>query len=188
MDIVLNNISKSFNGKVVLDDFSTVLKDKSFNYIMGESGSGKTTLLNIIMGFEKPDKGFINGIENRKISVVFQEDRLCEEFNAVTNIKLVTDKKKAEITNEFKRVGLGGDLNKPVLNLSGGMRRRVAIVRAMMAESDIVILDEPLKGLDDETKKTVIEYIKSFVKNKLVIMVTHDKDETLFAEGSILKM
>lgn len=188
MDIILKNLNKSYNGIKVLENLSAVFFDKKINYVMGESGVGKTTLLNIIMGIELPDSGEVEGIINRKISAVFQEDRLCEDFNSITNIRLVCNLDKEFIAKELGKVGLWEHLNKPVSKLSGGMRRRVAIVRAMLADSDIIVLDEPLKGLDDETKKHVIEYIKEKINNKLIIMITHDKDETLSIDGEIFNM
>lgn len=188
MNIVIENLNKSYNDKCVINNLSAEFRDGQFNYIMGESGGGKTTLLNIIMGLEKLDSGKIEGVRNRKISAVFQEDRLCEEFNSVVNVRLVTDKDSKTIINALKAVGLANDLNKPVANLSGGMRRRVAIVRAMLADFEIVILDEPLKGLDEDTRNNVIDYIKLNTKGKLVIMVTHDQDETSFSKGNILRM
>lgn len=188
MDIVIENLCKKFNEKSIIENINVVFMDKKFNYIMGESGGGKTTLLNILMGLENFDSGNIKGIQGRNIATVFQEDRLCEDFNSITNVRLVTNMDKNIIADELAMVGLGKDLHKPVIKLSGGMRRRVAIVRAMLADSEILILDEPLKGLDDETKKNVIEYIKIKAENKLVIMVTHDEDEILFNNGTILRL
>ena len=85
-------------------------------------------------------------------------------------------------------VGLDGSQEKPIKKLSGGMKRRVAIVRAILSESDILILDEPLKGLDEETKKIVFEYIKIRKNNRLIVMVTHDEQETFYIKGSIYNM
>ena len=102
MDIEIKKMSKKYDDKIVLSDLSLVLKDNNFNYIMGESGSGKTTLLNILMGLEEKDSGEIIGLDGRKISAVFQEDRLCEDFSAVKNIKLVCNYNSDYIKKRIK--------------------------------------------------------------------------------------
>ena len=103
---------------------------------MGKSGLGKTTLLRILMGLEKYDAGSIEGMENKKISAVFQEDRLCENLSAVTNVAIVCEKNVTlqEIRKELENIGLSGSTEKPVKELSGGMKRRVAIIRSIMAD------------------------------------------------------
>ncbi len=179
MDIQLNHISKRFGQNQVISDFDTVFQDGQISCLMGPSGIGKTTVINMLMGLMKPDGGEITGLKNRKIAAVFQEDRLIEHWNAVSNVKLVCDKTVTDedVYREFVQVGLEKNPNKPVSEFSGGMRRRVAIVRAMLAESELVILDEPFKGLDEELKSHVIEYIKERTKGKTVIIVTHDKED-----------
>ena len=157
---------------------------------MGKSGLGKTTLLRILMGLEKYDAGSIEGMENKKISAVFQEDRLCENLSAVTNVAIVCEKNATlqEIRKELENIGLSGSTEKPVRELSGGMKRRVAIIRSIMADSDIVVFDEPFKGLDVETRKTAIEYLKKKLKDRTVIMVTHDIDEALSLNCKIINL
>lgn len=179
MDIQLNHISKRFGQNQVISDFDAVFQDGQISCLMGPSGIGKTTVINMLMGLMKPDGGEITGLKNRKIAAVFQEDRLIEHWNAVSNVKLVCDKTVTDedVYREFAQVGLEKNPNKPVSEFSGGMRRRVAIVRAMLAESELVILDEPFKGLDEELKSHVIEYIKERTKGKTVIIVTHDKED-----------
>lgn len=190
MDICINNISKSFGDKVVIRNFSTTLYEHQYNCIMGPSGCGKTTLLNILMGLLKPDSGTVTGVPNKK-SAVFQEDRLCESFNAISNIRMVCPKKPdtATIREHLASIGLKEDsIYQPVSKLSGGMRRRVAIVRAMLAESGIIFLDEPFKGLDSETKKTVMQYVKDNSRGRTVIMVTHDEAEVAELNGNLITM
>jgi len=180
MDIKLKNITKSFNGEIVLDGFNEVIKENQFTCIMGESGIGKTTLINIIMGLIKQDYGEITGLEGKKISVVFQEDRLCEGFDAITNIKLVASRgiSDQEIIDVLENLGLGDSLNKKVSLFSGGMKRRLAIARALVAESEIVIMDEPFKGLDKELYINTIDYVKEKLKDKTVIVITHREEES----------
>ena len=122
---------------------------------MGPSGIGKTTLAKILMGLTKPDKGRIEGMTGRKLAAVFQEDALIEHWDAVKNIQLVCQGSisREMIQDEFDCIGLKDYNDKPVSQLSGGMRRRVAILRSIMAESDFIIMDEPFKGLDDGLKE-----------------------------------
>jgi len=178
--IKLINVSKSFGDKAVFTDYSLELDLGKAYCIMGESGCGKTTLLNLIMGLTKPNKGEIS-VPNAKISAVFQEDRLCEDFSAVSNVVAVTGKSmKNEIIELLKELGLEGSEYLPVSQLSGGMRRRVAIARALLAEFDILILDEPFKGLDDCTREKTADVILSRLQNKTLLVATHDiRDEEL---------
>ncbi len=189
MDIVISELSKSYGENIVLDGFSAVISENKMTFIMGPSGCGKTTLINILMGLVSEDKGTITGVPTHK-SVVFQEDRLCESFNAVSNVRLVCDKKikDEEIYTHLDQIGLKDDLAKPVIELSGGMRRRVAVVRAILAKSDIIFMDEPFKGLDDKTKVKTMQYVVDNTKNKTVIIVTHDIDEADYLGGEIITM
>ena len=179
MNIQLKDIMKSYNNTVVLNKLDIEIKEHQITCIMGPSGVGKTTLINILMGLVEADSGSIAGLSGKKFTAVFQENRLCESINAIKNVQLVCEKKitDLQITDEFREVGLSDYENKSVSELSGGMKRRVAIVRAMLPESDIIIMDEPFKGLDEELKKQVIDYVKYKTKGKTVIIITHDKEE-----------
>lgn len=185
MDIEMFHVSKWFDTNLVLKDFDAVFTEGQVNCLMGASGIGKTTVINLLMGLMKQDSGEIRGIEGRRIAAVFQEDRLIEHFDAIKNVRLVCDKSvTAEfVEQEFQMVGLEEYKNKPVIKMSGGMRRRVAIVRALLCESDLVIMDEPFKGMDEALKNKVIEYTRQRTKGKTVIFVTHDKDEVRLLEA-----
>lgn len=176
MDIEISNINKSYGNHKVLDSYTATFKRGETSCIMGESGSGKTTLLNILMGLVKKDSGNINGLNNRKIAAVFQEDRLCENLSALVNIKLICGNMytSKDYTKAFNDVGLHNCEDKAVKELSGGMKRRVAILRAVMSKPDILFMDEPFKGLDDETYKDVIKYVLNNKDNTTIIMVSHD--------------
>lgn len=190
LPIELKNITKKFGDKVVLSDFSAVFKDDTINCIMGTSGSGKTTIINIILGFVKPDNGIITGAEGKRISIVFQEDRLLNWLNAVDNVSFVCGNavSKDEITDMLNNLGLSGSTNESVSKLSGGMKRRVAIARALLFPAEIIILDEPFKGLDEDTKYNVMDIVKKYIKNKCVIFVTHDKDEAEYLGAEIINI
>ncbi|MFV0439759.1 MAG: ATP-binding cassette domain-containing protein [Lachnospirales bacterium] len=176
-DIVLKKICKNFGEKHILNNYSMTYKANSFNVFTGKSGCGKTTLLKIIMGIEPIDSGEILGIEDKKISVVFQENRLCENLTAYRNVKLVCEyMTDDEIKKAFERVGLLEDMYTVVKNLSGGMKRRVAILRGILHECDILFLDEPFKELDYQTFEDVRNFVFEKSSNKTVICVSHNKN------------
>ena len=187
-DILVRALCKQFEGKTVLRDFSASFAAGQTTCVMGRSGCGKTTLLNILMGFLAPDAGQITGIPPC-LSAVFQEDRLLDGFCARTNISFVCPQLSAqEIDRHLAAVGLTMDAAQPVSELSGGMRRRVAIVRAVLANGDLLLLDEPFKGLDESTRAMVAEYLRTETAGRTVIMVTHDPDEVALMGGRLLKM
>jgi len=186
--IEITNLTKSFGEKVVLNSFNATFK-QGVTCIMGESGIGKTTLVNLILGLVKPDSGEIKGTEGRVVSCVFQENRLIEQLSAVKNVMLVCDKsKKAEVETLLCQMGLEDSLCCPVSTLSGGMKRRVAIVRAIINPADIYIFDEPFKELDDARKDKVIEIIKQHTQSAVTIFITHDVNDAKAMGGKIIKM
>lgn len=189
MDIRLDKITARYGEKDVLKNFSAVFREKQTTVVMGSSGLGKTTLLNVLMGILRPVSGTLSGMPE-KISVVFQEDRLFEEFSAIENVRAVLRRKQdtSRVEDSLKEIGLADSMEMPVSKLSGGMRRRVAIVRALLADSDVLLLDEPFKGLDTETKGMVIRFLLEHAKDKTVIVVTHDEDEAKMLGGSILSL
>ncbi len=188
MGIKINQLSKKYGENQVLKDYTVNFEEGSITTIMAPSGTGKTTLLRILAGIEKADSGNIIGMENKRISMVFQEDRLCENLSSLSNIRLVCDNSvsKLQITQSLQAAGLIGIEMQPVCELSGGMKRRVALVRALIVPCDVLILDEPFKGLDEENKKNIIQFTKDKCKGKTVIMVTHDEEEALLMGGKII--
>ena len=129
-----------------------------------------------------------------KVSVLFQEDRLCEDASAYENITLVLERKKTRtqkdaqkhhVEQEAAQVGITvEDLTQNVMELSGGMRRRIALLRALLYDADCVILDEPFKGLDAATKQIVMQYVKEKTAGKTTFLVTHDSAEADFFGGN----
>lgn len=180
MPIILKNISKSYGENTVLDNVNIEIPDCGIFGIFGPSGCGKTTLLRIICGLEKPDSGEITGA--KKFSVVFQEDRLMPTLTALGNVAAVSDNETAKLWLE--RVGLAESLDKLPSELSGGMKRRVAVARALAFDAEALILDEPFKGLEAELKESIAKLICEYAQNKPVILVTHDEYARTLAKKS----
>lgn len=175
----LSGVCKSFGDKVILKDFSYDFKESGLVIIKGPSGCGKTTLLRLIADLEKADSGEI--IKNGVISLLFQEDRLLPWLSAIENVTCVMSGKSAEKKDEAKKlldfVGLEGEENERIENLSGGMKRRVAFARALALCPDVLLLDEPFNGLDLETKQKLVDITLRYSQKHLVIMVTHSSED-----------
>lgn len=181
----IQHLCKSFDGKVVLDHVSLALESGGTACLMAPSGRGKTTLLRCIAGLETPDSGQITDLPER-IAYVFQEDRLCDGFSAVDNIRLVTGKAlgEGEIRRHLEELGLAGSLDQPVRELSGGMRRRVVISRAVCFGAGLLLLDEPFKGLDDEARQQTADYILRHRGAAAILCVTHDREDAAALGGA----
>ena len=179
--IVMEQLCKSYGDKRVLRDFSAVLVPGKTTSLMAPSGAGKTTLLRLLMGLEKPDRGRILGLEGLRLSAVFQEDRLCGGLSAGANLRLVNPRLERRAAEEaLAAVGLGGLGDQRTAEFSGGMRRRVAILRALLAEYDLLLMDEPFRGLDEETRALVMEDTRRRTAGRTVLLVTHDPAEARF--------
>ena len=170
----LFRVTKSFEGKSVLEDFSVWMAPGETVALMGASGCGKSTAGKLMLGLLRADVGEIKG--PKRMGAVFQEDRLCKAFDAVTNIAMVTgDRKAAE--EALADVGLADVGGKPVAALSGGMKRRVAIVRALLSDGELLVLDEPFTGLDEANKQQMIRYVKEKIQGRSVLLITHSAGE-----------
>ena len=171
----LKNIDFSYGEDKVLHKFNLTVNDGECVCLSGPSGCGKTTVLKLVMGLLKPDSGEISGV--KRPSVVFQEDRLLSSFSLITNVLLppLADERKTVAIELLKEANLGDSIHEKVRNLSGGMKRRAAIVRALCFEGDLLILDEPFNGIDAENKRIIAAIIKReyLDKGKPVLMVSH---------------
>jgi NitT/TauT family transport system ATP-binding protein len=187
--IKMTGIKKSYDKGKVLDGVNFSL-NAGITCLMGASGIGKTTLAHILAGLTKADGGRIDGVQNIKVSMVFQEDRLLSSESALINILFVAGKKQAKRAIQLlNHAGLGSDLDKKANELSGGMKRRVALCRALMAEHELLILDEPFKGLDDETKAIIIDMVRTHAaKNPrtAILCITHDGAEAAALGGAVV--
>jgi len=156
---------------------------------MGPSGIGKTTLVRIIAGLTTPDSGEIIGITGKQFSIVFQEDRLLGWESAYTNVMLVTTNTNKNLAKQMlTQAGLGDSIHKKAAQLSGGMKRRVCICRALIAAYDVLILDEPFKGLDSGIKPTIMRMVRQYAQGKTVLCITHDREEAAFLGGYLVEL
>jgi len=186
--IQFRDITKTYDGKKILDGINLLIDTASDSrdvILRGPSGIGKTTLLRIMAGLETADSGSIEitmgeaagGGGKLRIGMVFQENRLLEQFTAVENVTCVDPLISRVRAREALRNVLEEEaLDKPVRELSGGMQRRVAIVRAMLPASDLLIMDEPLTGLDAETRDRVIAYIMDNKGRRPLVIASHDTE------------
>ena len=176
MTIRIEHLSKSYDHIPIFQNVSLELEEGGVYCLMAPSGAGKTTLLRILMGLEAPDAGRVEGLDGRPISAVFQEDRLCENLSPLSNLRMVCRRRPArqQLIEQLEKVALAGCEEKPVRELSGGMKRRVSILRALLAEFDVLFLDEPFKGLDAETYGKVTDYVREQIKGRTAILVSHD--------------
>ena len=178
--ILITNLSKSYGETVVFRDFSARLPLGETTVITGVSGGGKTTLLRLILGLETPDGGEIAGVPARR-AAVFQEDRLCPQLTAVQNVELVLPEEKTQyktkIVSDFQRFGYDEQaLALPARKLSGGQKRRAALLRALWAGCDTLLLDEPFTGMDPETMKKAAALLKERRGERAVLLATHDRE------------
>ncbi len=163
---------KSFGSKEVLRDISLELQDGSSYIIEGPSGIGKTTLMRILSGL---DADFEGSIENpyRSPIVLFQENRLIENLSLISNLRAVSDDTD-RIREVLHNLELEGEERSAIATLSGGMKRRAAIARALIRDYDALFLDEPFTGLDESLIDRVAEYIKREAKGRTIIIISHD--------------
>lgn len=173
--IEFKNVSFSYDKQEVLKDFNLTVNNGQCVCLKGPSGCGKTTVLRLAMGLTAPDSGEVSG--SVLPSVVFQEDRLLNGMSLEKNIVLppLTEEQQTNAAELIKEAGLYDVKGKKVRHLSGGMKRRTAIVRAIAFQGDVLILDEPFNGIDRENKLKMAKMIKrEFLdKGKPVLMVSH---------------
>ena len=194
MSLEIKGLYKDFDEISLFRDFSIGFTEGTITCILGPSGCGKTTLLNIIGNIIKPDRGTLAGFDGKVISYIFQDPRLLPWKTVKDNIEFVLSKdmpadEREKLTDRFIRlVELDGFAGYYPSKLSGGMRQRVSIARAFACYSDIILMDEPLKGLDIKLKLNLIETFSRIwqADKRTVIFVTHDVDEALLLGNEIV--
>lgn len=192
MEIRINDLTKSYDGRMVLNHLNHTFESGSACCLMGASGSGKTTFFRILLGLEQPDSGSVTGIEDLKITAVFQENRLCESFSALDNVLMVFPRSNREtrdrVISELCELLPEESIYRPIFTLSGGMKRRAAICRALACPFDAVLMDEPFTGLDEKTKKNTAAYIKDKTAGKLLLISTHQEEDISLLGGRLIRL
>ncbi|NLC33241.1 MAG: ATP-binding cassette domain-containing protein [Clostridiales bacterium] len=161
--------------KSVLDKVSISLFSPGRYALMGESGSGKTTLLKTIAGLLLPLAGTIKGIENKRISLLFQDDRLLPWCTVLKNVMIAMPEPSEEVAKNILLALEITDIEAYPSTFSGGMNRRVALARALAYQADILLLDEPFSGIDQEMKLRITKFITNSAP--LILFTTHDQNE-----------
>lgn len=185
-NIQLKEVCKSFGETPVLENITRTLEKGQIYCLMAPSGAGKTTLMRILAGLEQPDRGKMTKSIG---SVVFQEDRLAEQLTAKENVMLVLGKRRKEDARQhLERLLPEINLNHPCETFSGGMKRRVALVRAVLAESELLLLDEPFAGLDEENKTKAVKYLLENQKGRTVVVATHDESDVQLLGAKLWKL
>ena len=174
----ITNLTKRFGEKLVFDNFSTEIKENKITYLMGESGCGKTTLLRILSCLDKDFTGDVPVLDN--VSYVFQEPRLFPSLSVQKNIEIVAEKTFFSVEDALEIVELLGEESSFPATLSGGMKMRAALARALYHNGDIYLLDEPFSAIDEDMKERILPKIFDFFKanKKTVIIISHDTSES----------
>ena len=193
MSLEIKHLGKRFGQKTIFEDFSCSFSDNGIYVLRGESGIGKTTLLRMISGLDNDYVGVIEK-SSPEVSVCFQEYRLFNNLTALENVtevsfKKATDQDISHVKSLFRRLNLDeSDMLLRPTELSGGMKQRVAFIRAIAKKAPILILDEPTKEVDPENAATMRQIIKEESKKRLVLMVTHKADDISDLEATILEI
>ena len=186
MEVRVENLWKAYDGVTVLQGVSFVLRP-GVTCVMAPSGTGKTTLLRILLGLEQADKG---SVSRCRWSAVFQEDRLLEQLDAMENLRFVLGGALDEAAAKalLERLNLADVGGKKVRDFSGGMKRRLALARALLTPGDALALDEPFTGLDEENRAACLACIREAAAHKPVLLVTHDGEDAARLEAAVIRL
>lgn len=180
MDVHIEHLCKAYDGRPVLENVSFTAIAGRVTCIMAPSGRGKTTLLRILLGLERADSGTVSLPAHCRWSAVFQEDRLLEHLDAMENLRFVLGGALdgAAARALLTELGLGDTAGKPVREFSGGMKRRLALARALLAPFDALALDEPFTGLDGDNRDRAWRCVLGRTAGRPVLLVSHELPPT----------
>ena len=175
--LTIEHLTKQFGEKTLFRDLCLTVEGPVV--LWAPSGWGKTTLLRILMGLDTPNAGRVRGVG--RAAAVFQEDRLCPQLTALQNVTLVlpgSEKQyKEQIGSDFQQLGMdAAALALPAARLSGGQKRRTALLRALWAPSDTLLLDEPFTGMDPDTLAAAAALLRTRCGTEPVLLATHDRE------------
>ncbi len=174
----LCHITFGYPGRELFRDFSLRVEPGERVILTGASGRGKTTLLRLMAGLEVPQEGAVQGIPAGGISMVFQENRLFPGLTVLENLTMaVPGAGRGELLGLLEAVGLGGEAERLPGELSGGMARRVAIVRAAALGSSLALLDEPFAGLDGENRRRAAQLLTERLGGAALVAAVHPREE-----------
>lgn len=184
----LENICKSYGDIHVLRRVTLDIP-AGITCLTGPSGCGKTTLLRILTGLETPDSGRVTGVPDR-LAVQFQEDRLAETLTVGANLRMVLGKSydSAAAQKLLSALDLENMLARTAGELSGGMKRRVSLARALLFDAPLLVLDEPFKGLDAPCARLCMDALAEKAQGRAVIMVSHDAREAEYLHARAVEM
>lgn len=186
MNITMNSVTFGYGATRICEDLHWTLPASGVTCLWGTSGCGKTTLLRLLAGLEKPQNGTIEP-KGYRVSMVFQEDRLLPWLTVRENAALACNDEE-RVKQLLAAVGLTALADSLPDAISGGQQRRVALVRALAADSDLLLLDEPFTGLDEETKALVLPLIREAAKTRPVVLVTHIADEAKAMDATMIRL
>lgn len=186
--IEARDLTKRFGDQLVLAGVDLVLP-AGVTAIVGPNGCGKTTLGEILLGLQQADAGNLSGLDGLRTAAVFQTDRLCPQLTAIANVRLVAPELSTDaIRAAFASVGLAPSAqDRPVSELSGGESRRVAIVRGLLADADLVVLDEPFSGIDAEHRDLIRAWTAARLAGRTALLITHDPADATALGARVLR-
>ena len=185
MDVTFRDVTVRYGEKAVFSHFTHTLSFSGVTALMGASGVGKTTFLRVLCGLEKPQSGTVEGFPAR-FTYLFQENRLLPWLDTLQNVALASDEAAAK--GALEAVGLGAELRAKPAALSGGMRRRAALARALAHSSEFLLLDEPFAGLDENLRASLLPLLKTEAQRRPVLFVTHDLREAQSLGAAVLEL
>ena len=189
MELRVEGLTKRYGGEAVLNGVSFVLHE-GITCLMAPSGAGKTTLLRILLGLERADGGRVTGLAGHRVSAVFQESRLLPGLDAEGNLRfaLGAEYDRVSAAEMLRELGLSDAGTKPVRDYSGGMQRRLALARALLAPWELLLLDEPFAGLDRASRDRAAGCVRRCAAGKTVLAVTHDETDAIALGAGVLRL